>query len=242
MTPEEIAEIRAREQAATPGPWTWSAGMIEAPPGVDGGMEAVLWTANISGEHDDDDYQAALGACGIHAEEHAADNLRFLAHAREDVPKLLAHVADLEAQLEEITDLDRSALKHQELKDERARAVRMWHDEKKRADQAEARVAELDAELKLARSHRIASPSKAVDPTVHTPERIAAYLIARGWRPRPGSRNLWDLRDEETVHVHHAATASDYLGRTGLLVSDLASAYGQGELQVLADIAEAGDE
>jgi hypothetical protein len=60
---------------------------------------------------------------------------------------VLADRRRLAAELEEITDLDRSALKHQELKDERARAVRMWHNEKKRADQAEARVAELGAEL-----------------------------------------------------------------------------------------------
>lgn len=104
MTPDELAEIRAREQAATPGPWTWTAGMIEAPPDADGGMEAVLWTANIPGEYDDDDYRAALGACGNHAEEHAADNLAFIAHARKDVPALLAHIAELEAELTAMHD------------------------------------------------------------------------------------------------------------------------------------------
>jgi len=64
-----------------------------------------------------------------------------------DLRAVLADRKRLADELEEITDLDRSALKHHELKDERSRAVRMWHDEKKRADQAEARVVELEAEL-----------------------------------------------------------------------------------------------
>jgi hypothetical protein len=103
-------------------------------------------------------------------------------------------------------------------------------------------VEALLAMLDQARSYRLASPSKPVDPAVHTPERVAAYLTARGWRQRAKERSLWDLDGRETVHVHAVATASDYVGRTGLLVSDLAAIYGTGELQVLADIAVAGDE
>lgn len=59
---------------------------------------------------------------------------------------LLAEVDRLTAELDEVTDLDRSALKLQELRDERARAVAAWHEQKKRADAAEARVAKLEAE------------------------------------------------------------------------------------------------
>jgi hypothetical protein len=95
--------------------------------------------------------------------------------------------------------------------------------------------------LDQARSLRLASPYLAVDPTVHTPERVAAYLTARGWRQREAEPGFWDLGGLETVFVHRVATASDYARRTGLLASDLASIYKTGELQILADIAEAGD-
>lgn len=99
-------------------------------------------------------------------------------------------------------------------------------------------VEALLARLDRARSFRLASPSTAVDPAVHTPERVAAYLTARGWARR-AKGPLWDLGGLETVHVHNTATAPDYVKRTGLLVSDLASIYKTGELQVLADIAAA---
>jgi hypothetical protein len=95
------------------------------------------------------------------------------------------------------------------------------------------------ARLAIARSFRLAHPFMAVDPAVHTPERVAAYLTARGWQQRENERGFWDLGDDETVFVHRVATASDYAGRTGLLVSDLASIYKTGELGVLADIEEA---
>lgn len=97
------------------------------------------------------------------------------------------------------------------------------------------------ARLAIACAFRLAHPFMAVDPAVHTPERVAAYLTARGWQQRENERGFWDLGDDETVFVHRVATASDYAGRTGLLVSDLASIYKTGELGVLADIAEAGD-
>lgn len=87
-----LGEIRAREAAATPGPWAWTPGMIEAP-----GGEIVMWAANIPGG-EDLDAAAQLGACGLNAEEHAADNLAFLAAARLDVPWLLDRVAALDAE------------------------------------------------------------------------------------------------------------------------------------------------
>lgn len=100
-------------------------------------------------------------------------------------------------------------------------------------DLEDARVA-----LALARTYRLASPSEAVDPLVHSPARVYAYLAARGWRQRAKQYGFWDLGERETVFVHRVAAASDYAGRTGLLVSDLAAIYAAGELQVLADIAE----
>lgn len=105
-----------------------------------------------------------------------------------------------------------------------------------REDLEDARTA-----LANARSFRLVHPFMAVDPAVHTPERVGAYLAARGWRRRVKEYNFWDLDTRKTVFVHREATASDYASRTGLLVSDLASIYKTGELQVLADIAEAGN-
>lgn len=87
-----LARIRDREAAATPGPWAWTPGMIEVP-----GSEIVMWANNIPGG-EDLDAAAQLGACGLHAEEHAADNLAFLAAARTDVPWLLDQVAALDAE------------------------------------------------------------------------------------------------------------------------------------------------
>lgn len=100
------------------------------------------------------------------------------------------------------------------------------------------------AKLDRARSLRLARPSEAVDPTVHNPERIAAYLTARGWSEcdRFGHHWISDQWPEVVLTVHTVAGASDYLKRTGILVTDLADLEGCGELQVLADIAVAGDE
>lgn len=112
---------------------------------------------------------------------------------------------------------------------------------------AEAERDALLAQLGQARSFRLAEPRSAVDPQVHTPQRIAAYLVARGWEP-------WSQKDRywiggEAVHGEQAlvfvppkATASDYAKRVGFLVKDLADEYGQGELQVLADIAAVPDD
>jgi hypothetical protein len=100
------------------------------------------------------------------------------------------------------------------------------------------RLDAVQAELEQARSLRLAKPSEAVDPAVHTPERIAAYLTARGWSPcdRLGPHWISDEHPDAVLHVHRVATAVDYPKRVGLLVSDLAEMDGAGELQVLADI------
>jgi hypothetical protein len=97
----------------------------------------------------------------------------------------------------------------------------------------------LATQAEFARTLRLGRPSAAADPAVHTPERIAAYLTARGWSQRRDIPWLWD-RDgnptKESVHVHQEPSASDYAKRVGLLAQDLASVYETGELQVLADI------
>lgn len=99
------------------------------------------------------------------------------------------------------------------------------------------------AKLDQARSLRLGHPSEAVDPAVHTPERIAAYLTTRGWSEcdRFGHHWITDEWPEVVLTVHTVASAADYAKRTGLLAKDLADLEGCGELQVLADIEAAGD-
>lgn len=80
----------------------------------------------------DESRAARLGA------KQLADDVRLVFDDRE---LLRAEVARLKAELDEATDLDRSALKTQELRDERSRAVARWHDQKKRADRANETLA-----------------------------------------------------------------------------------------------------
>lgn len=79
----------------------------------------------------------------------AAGRLQALIARLLDASHVMCSVADLDEvlqELDEVTDFDRSALKTQELRDERNRAVAMWHDQKKRADTAEAEAARLKEE------------------------------------------------------------------------------------------------
>jgi hypothetical protein len=93
-TPEtstRIDEIRAREQAATPGRWGteydgegtyYVHARLRTTPQE--GMASDGVVASLSGEHGDGQTYA---------------NARFAAHAREDVPFLLDRVAELEGQV-----------------------------------------------------------------------------------------------------------------------------------------------
>jgi hypothetical protein len=90
-TSTRIDEIRAREQAATPGHWgTYYDGKgtytVQAQPRLIPGTGNVTAgdVATLSGEHGDGQTYA---------------DARFIGHAREDVPYLLDRVAELEAQV-----------------------------------------------------------------------------------------------------------------------------------------------
>lgn len=80
MTEQEIREIEEREKAATPGPWraVWTGNTVKSH------RVYAEWTGNI--------------ACGISPKTGNAD---FIAHAREDVPRLLDEVKRLQAENEE---------------------------------------------------------------------------------------------------------------------------------------------
>ncbi len=104
-------------------------------------------------------------------------------------------------------------------------------------------VDRLAVELREARSLRLAHPADAVDPGVHTPERVRAHLRRLGWAREAGGRTaeLWHPvgAPGPRVTVPLIPTAPDYAKRLGFLVSDLADLYGPGQLVVLASIAAA---
>lgn len=112
------------------------------------------------------------------------------------------------------------------------------------------RLGEVQAELEVARSVRLewASIRGAVNPEVHTPARTVAYLKAHGWVKdweRRGGEDWHDQPDRDGkmryAFVPLDTGFVDWDKRMAELVRDLADAYGMGELQILADIAEAGD-
>ena len=94
MTPEELKEIEERCNKATPGPWrachegTCSCSQIWS-------QSADVPVAEITrGEWGDPGLPY-----GKIPEKIAENNSLFIAHAREDIPKLLSHIKELESQI-----------------------------------------------------------------------------------------------------------------------------------------------
>ena len=84
MTPAERAAIRAREQAATPGPWRAMPNQGGVPNGVDLCLDPCVFAV-------------------VHSDAeppNLAADTAFIAHARTDVPSLLAEVEALQAQVD----------------------------------------------------------------------------------------------------------------------------------------------
>lgn len=78
-TPERLAEVRARAEAATVGPWEWDAPSTEPWPSGDENLHNAANDPVLSSWGYDAD--------GIDA---SAEDRAFIAHARTDVPDLLA--------------------------------------------------------------------------------------------------------------------------------------------------------
>jgi hypothetical protein len=100
MPAERIAELRALADAATKGPWVWSDGILQQALVM---HDIIIWpTSAINGGHDGDEPTPGeqLGAVGDHAEEHAADNMAFIAAARTALPELLAEFERLQRELD----------------------------------------------------------------------------------------------------------------------------------------------
>ena len=100
MTPERLAEIRARVEAATPGPWQWVNWANDIP------EHPADWLVSPpeTRPHGPSEWFPDLQNLLIHAPTDADAELTladrsFVAHAREDVPALLAYIAELEDQL-----------------------------------------------------------------------------------------------------------------------------------------------
>ncbi len=84
LTPAELAEIRQRAEAATPGPWNaptdWSHYAVSS------GSFRVVESANQNNAHD----FTGRDLYGISRTRDAV----FITHARTDIPALLAHIAE----------------------------------------------------------------------------------------------------------------------------------------------------
>ncbi|WP_431781779.1 hypothetical protein [Streptomyces chumphonensis] len=89
MTPERLAEIAAREAAATRGPWGLD------PEGVFGSGTVV---AEVDGR------ERIVGELGFGVGEEADADREFVAHARADVPALLAEVGHLRGEVTQWRD------------------------------------------------------------------------------------------------------------------------------------------
>lgn len=90
MTPEQLAEIKARAEKATPGPWEcgddgWPLWWPEE------GRGALPWWANGLSENYNDPY---------HPYEISFPTIDFVAHARPGIPALLDYIEELQAELE----------------------------------------------------------------------------------------------------------------------------------------------
>lgn len=86
MTDEQLAEIEARANAATPGPWFWTGRVDDwghSGPDLMGPNDAVVCQ---SWGHDAD---------GL---EIADSDMSFIANAREDIPALIAEIRRLRSQ------------------------------------------------------------------------------------------------------------------------------------------------
>jgi len=115
MTPAEIAALRARCEAATPGPWYWNSySMVQSSPMTvaEQALENRILAENDGDPAALDDpryktewYQAESAVCFVPASHgdtatgrHAAD-AAFIAEARTDIPALLGALAASQAQV-----------------------------------------------------------------------------------------------------------------------------------------------
>ena len=113
MDAERLAEIRERAEAATPGPWEWDGFSEIDEVGAerktlnpkDGFASRWLWSGNepVVSEWNTHCCEFAKGV-GIASGVTPSPDATFIAHARQDIPDLLAEVARLTAERDALTD------------------------------------------------------------------------------------------------------------------------------------------
>ena len=107
LTPAQLAEIEARTEAATPGPWAqmkgWSLEIVPAAD-ADKGLGASIYPSDdlkyaqpiAKANFDDFTDPAKFSHRRVRKAESLAD-AAFIAHSRADIPALLSHLRALEA-------------------------------------------------------------------------------------------------------------------------------------------------
>lgn len=94
MTPERLAEVAEREQRATNGPWLHEIDLRWSQQAITGKtIEREAWDVTYGHEQFFRGEDCYVLAMNISTEEDGA----FIAHARTDIPDLLAYVRQLEA-------------------------------------------------------------------------------------------------------------------------------------------------
>jgi hypothetical protein len=108
MTPEALAEIRERADKATPGPWLYRPRIIDDWGSVRAGVDGYHVAISRDGD--------GIGADQKAMDEHRKNktdpyepNGRFIAHARTDIPALLALVEAKQAEVERLRNDKRRA-------------------------------------------------------------------------------------------------------------------------------------
>jgi hypothetical protein len=109
MTNDDLREIEARANAATPGPW-----LVERQYSGDNWMIGCLVVGTDSG--DGKNYDVTITTDHLHASEYGDATARidaeFVAHARTNVPALIAEVRRLREELAEYQQRERLACGH----------------------------------------------------------------------------------------------------------------------------------
>jgi len=85
LSNDELNQIDARAEAALPGPWSWTPDTPK--------MNGVHWNMRIKD-------QPGI-RFGIYEYQHGYQNAEFIAHARTDIPRLIAEIRRLKAKTNE---------------------------------------------------------------------------------------------------------------------------------------------
>jgi hypothetical protein len=175
MTTDDLAAIKARADAATPGPWAIDFGSVVASDGED-----------------------FVTPC--YPDERGQLDADFIAHAREDVPALLARVRELEADRDDWQQAARVYAKSRDASDHRA-------------DKARARVTELEAGERT-----LLAVVEAVNDRATIAETVVSRLLAAE-RERDESLALVD-RQRGLLDAYMAVVCACGHGRTSHTPAD----------------------